>query len=669
MKSEESTELKVVQAAHEEQELMSAVLDTTGALVVVLDTQGRIVRFNRACERTTGYFLDEIRGRYVWELFLIPEEVEPIKAVFEELRTGAFPNEYENYWLTRNGEARLIAWSNTALLDERGLVKYVIATGIDVTERRKAEQEIRFQVKLLDAVGQAVTATDLDGCIIYWNRFAEALYGWSAAEVSGRHVLEVITAPDARPQGAEILGRLRRGESWTGEFVAQCRDGSTFPAMVTNTPIYDTTGRLVGTVGVSSDITERVQAEAALAWESGVNAALAQLSRALISSTPIEDISWWVLEHAKRLTHSPLGFVGYIDPQTGYFVSSTMTREVWDICQVADKDTVFKKFGGLWGWVLQHHEPLLTNQPMNDPRASGTPEGHIPIHRFLSAPATIGDTLLGQIALANSSHDYTERDLDLVERLASLYALAVQRQRDEEMLRRRTADLEARNEELDAFAQTVAHDLKDPLGFIVGYAYMLEEGQFTLPDKDLLAYLNAIVQSGLKMSNIIDALLLLASVRTTQVERELLDMASIVAEAQERLARVLAEKHAEIILPTSWPAALGYGPWVEEVWVNYISNAVKYGGRPPRVELGAQTQENGAALFWVRDNGGGIKPEDQASLFTPFSRLDQVRAEGHGLGLSIVRRIAEKLGGKVGVMSEMGKGSTFTFTLPTPSEQ
>ena len=95
-----------------------------------------------------------------------------------------------------------------------------------------------------------------------------------------------------------------------------------------------------------------------------------------------------------------------------------------------------------------------------------------------------------------------------------------------------------------------------------------------------------------------------------------------------------------------------------------MSNALKYGGQPPRVELGATEQEDGTVRFWVRDNGHGLTPEEQARLFTPFTRLDQVSAKGHGLGLSIVRRIVEKMGGQVGVESQVGQGSTFVFTLP-----
>ena len=219
-------------------------------------------------------------------------------------------------------------------------------------------------------------------------------------------------------------------------------------------------------------------------------------------------------------------------------------------------------------------------------------------------------------------------------------------------------------EELDAFAHTVAHDLKSPLCTIVSFADMLEKDYATIPDEEIRDYLQMIVRGGHKVSSIVDELLLLAGVRRmAEVEMRPSDVASIVADAQQRLAHIIEKHQAEIILPDTWPAALGYGPWVEEMWVNYLSNAIKYGGQPPRVELGATAQSGGRVCFWVRDNGPGLTPEAQSRLFIPFTRLDQTRAEGHGLGLSIVRRIVEKLGGQVGVKSEVGKGSVLSFTL------
>lgn len=141
-------------------------------------------------------------------------------------------------------------------------------------------------------------------------------------------------------------------------------------------------------------------------------------------------------------------------------------------------------------------------------------------------------------------------------------------------------------------------------------------------------------------------------------------MAEVVIQVRERLVFMVEEYKAEIILPRHWPVASGYEPWLEEVWANYISNGLKYGGTPPRLELGATEEADGMIRFWVRDNGPGLLPEKQAVLFTEFIRLSQLQVEGHGLGLSIVQRIISKLGGRVGVESELGKGSTFYFILP-----
>ena len=231
-------------------------------------------------------------------------------------------------------------------------------------------------------------------------------------------------------------------------------------------------------------------------------------------------------------------------------------------------------------------------------------------------------------------------------------------------------ELHRRNDELDAFAHTVAHDLKDLLARIVGYAAALEEHHGEIPRAEMREYLHTITQNGLKMSGIIDALMLLTGVGEMHVVTGPLDMPSILGEAMDRLAAMAQESEAHIVVPESWPGAVGYGPWIEEVWVNYLSNAIKYGGRPPLVELGADIVDDGNVCFWVRDNGAGIPPGLHSQLFEPFTRVGQDRPNGggYGLGLSIVKRIVNKLGGEVSVESNLGRGSTFAFTLPAAGD-
>jgi len=230
-------------------------------------------------------------------------------------------------------------------------------------------------------------------------------------------------------------------------------------------------------------------------------------------------------------------------------------------------------------------------------------------------------------------------------------------------------ELQARNEDLDAFAHTVAHDLKDLLARIVGYASTLEDAFAELPPDEVRGYLHTIAESGIKMSDVIDALLLLTGVRQIEVEMRPLDMAAVLNEVFRRLKGMIGESGAEIIVPDSWPVALGHSLLVEEVWFNYLTNAIKYGGTPPRVEVGADRLEEGYVRFWVRDNGSGIPATMYDRLFKPFARLDQAHGKGYGLGLSIVRRIVEKLGGSVSVSSEVGEGSLFAFTLPVAQAQ
>ncbi|HBB34092.1 MAG TPA: hypothetical protein DDZ80_08020 [Cyanobacteria bacterium UBA8803] len=123
----------------EERNFVSAILNAANALIVVFDHEDRIVHFNRACEQITGYSFNEVKGKYVWDLFLMPEDIEPLKTIFEELQSGQFPNEHENYWVTRDGNRRTIAWYNTILLTAEGSLKYIISIGIDITERKQAE--------------------------------------------------------------------------------------------------------------------------------------------------------------------------------------------------------------------------------------------------------------------------------------------------------------------------------------------------------------------------------------------------------------------------------------------------------------------------------------------------------------------------------------------------
>ncbi|MBC7814209.1 MAG: hybrid sensor histidine kinase/response regulator [Burkholderiales bacterium] len=277
---------------------------------------------------------------------------------------------------------------------------------------------------------------------------------------------------------------------------------------------------------------------------------------------------------------------------------------------------------------------------------------------FISALNEVFDKVA---AFSIGAVDYITKPFQIEEVLARVHThLSLVEMR--ETFQAQNQQLHDQNRELEAFAHTVAHDLKSPLAVLVGSLELLRSDADPADDQ-ALKILGLSTNAAHKMNSIIDELLLLASIRKEEVQTAPIEMGSVVEQAFTRLSHMVNRYQPEVIAPNTWPIAHGYAPWVEEVWVNYLSNGLKYGGQPPILELGAVQQPDGIC-FYVKDNGKGLDPDGQLRLFTEFTRLDKIRAQGHGLGLSIVRRIMDKLGGNFGVESTPGQGSFFYFTLP-----
>jgi signal transduction histidine kinase len=414
------------------------------------------------------------------------------------------------------------------------------------------------------------------------------------------------------------------------------------------------------------DITERKKVERALQRRNQELGLLNQVSRDLTATLDLQQV---IEQSLQAVTET----IGAEDASIWLWDEE---QEGWLVCQaafhqghsLAPVNLRLPSGQGIAGWVAQEGESVIIASTADDPRffAGIDEQTGFRTTTMIAVPLQVRRTVIGILEVVNKQQgEFDTDDLALVETMAASAAVAIDNAQLVGALRQHADELEARNEELDAFAHTVAHDLKSPLGVITGLAGVLSEDYVSMSSQELRQYLDMIARNGHKINRIIDELLLLAVVRKLEeVETAPLDMAAIVAESQGRVAYMVEESKAQIALPGIWPVASGYGPWVEEVWTNYLSNAIKYGGHPPRVELGATKQADGSVRFWVQDNGSGLTPEEQARLFTPFTRLDQVRAKGHGLGLSIVRRIVEKLDGQVGVESRAGQGSVFYFTLP-----
>ncbi len=219
------------------------------------------------------------------------------------------------------------------------------------------------------------------------------------------------------------------------------------------------------------------------------------------------------------------------------------------------------------------------------------------------------------------------------------------------------------NQELDSFTHSVAHDLKNPLSLIIGYAELIIDEGTGITPVELREFTDSILLNARKMNNIINALLLLASVRKQDIVPETIDMQAIVHDVVRRLRKPILDHGAVISLPEKWIPVKGYPAWIEEVWVNYIGNSLKYGGTPCESVLGMDDLGE-EVRYWIRDNGPGIPQEKLSELFLPSTRSSDLDVDGQGLGFSIVERIIRKLGGSVNAESSIGEGCRFSFTLP-----
>ena len=256
-----------------EYQLAKAIIETSNALIIVMDTEGRIQRFNQGCEKITGYAEDEVKGRIFWD-FLIPEEQAPgVRAVFNSLKARDFPNEYENDWLTKEGEQRRIAWSNTAIVDEAGKVTHVIGTGLDITQRIAAEAALKRREELYALAQRAAHIGSWDWIVdtgeLIWSETVEDIFGYERGAFPG--AFEAFLSR-VHPQDRErVLAAIAASVDENAEYEVEHRivlpDGTTRWVVEIGDVLRDATGAPERMIGVVQEITERKKAEEALRQE------------------------------------------------------------------------------------------------------------------------------------------------------------------------------------------------------------------------------------------------------------------------------------------------------------------------------------------------------------------------------------------------------------------
>jgi len=546
---------------------------------------------------------------------------------------------------------------------------YIRIYGHDITERKQIEtslleseerfrhaiQEAPFPIMIHAEDGQVVTVNEIWSELTgYDHEDIPTIAAWTEKAYGKRHGLVKVEIDrlyklDKRVKEGEYAITTSRGTMRMWDFssapLGSLPDGR----------------RLV--ISMAMDVTDRKHMEEALLQHNDYLTALQETMFDLVSQLDLSSLLENIVKRAGQLMGTSSGYLDLVEPDTKQLKPHVGLGALADSL----KNPV-RSGEGIAGIVWQTGEPLVIDDYDTWP-GRVREFRHGTLRSVIGLPLLSGTQVLGVLGLAydvDSKRSFGQETIELLRTLARLATIAIENAQLVEALRQSNTELQASNEELDAFGHTVAHDLKNPLGSIIGYAYLLTDKDSPLSPEDTYELARNVEELSLRMDNIIEELMLLAGLRKADIRMLPLDMGNIVEEAQRRLGYMIKNAQAEIVSPSQWPQAIGYAPWVEEVWINYLSNAIKYGGQPLHVELGARQQED-CVCFWVRDNGEGLTPEQQARLFTPFERLGQARLKGHGLGLSIVQRIVERMDGQVSVESPgiPGQGSIFSFVLPS----
>ncbi|MFC1513289.1 diguanylate cyclase domain-containing protein [Thermodesulfobacteriota bacterium] len=302
--------------------------------------------------------------------------------------------------------------------------------GLENIYQRELTKELLFSNKhfevTIDNMSEGIVEFVRDSKIVYANPAALAVIDISEEKLLASRFVDLFADTD-RQRIETIIADIREEAIFIDDADPVVLNGKTI-ILAFLPVIHDDHSSVIVIV---RDITARKSAEEKLAFEARLNEAAAKIAEMLISAESMVDIASFILNEAKLMTDTPHGFIGYIDTESGELVPSAMSAEMMGGQQQPPAGFSFCKFRGLWGWVLTHKQSFLTNTAQGDPRAVGVPKGHLPITRFLGAPALLKGQLSGLLALANGERDYTSQDLKVVERFASLYALALQKQRNE----------------------------------------------------------------------------------------------------------------------------------------------------------------------------------------------------------------------------------------------
>ena len=656
---------RVESALTVERNFVSTVLDTVDALVVVYEADGRIVRFNRACEEASGYDFPSLVGRSLWEKLIPNSDVPTAMQNFEQLRSEGFPSAFEDQWKHRDGSLRHIAWSASPLFDERGMMNYVIATGIDVTVQREAEEtlresETRYRQLVENSLGM-VSTHDLDGVMLSVNAHGAQSLGYTREQVVG-HRMDEFVSEQLRPNFELYLRHIRNYHEAQGLAHFQHVNGEERVVAYRNR-LIEVPAREPYVLGFGIDITEQVRAEdklRALMRQSnsvlesvgdGIYGTDLEGNVTVINPAALQMLGYKAEEVLGRNMHALVHHTR-VDGNIYPAGDSPVQKTIHDLDTVRISNEVFWRKDGTsfpveyvaCPQIEMESEPTLPDEPQIQtkiPFDSVSESDGEATHEIAVDPAiAVPDALpVGKaVGVVVAFTDTTERR-------------ALDRMKDE-------------------FISTVSHELRTPLTSLRAALGLITGGSLNARPEKLQQMLDIATGNTDRLVRLVNDILELERIGSGKAE---LHYTMCSADDLFRRAASLQQTGASKAQLRITFNSQGVNVWADpdrilQTLTNLISNAIKFSPPNTEVHLRARRIDADEAELQVRDQGRGIPEDKLESIFERFHQVDASDSRtmgGTGLGLAICRSIVNQHGGRIWATSTVGKGSTFRFTLPT----
>ena len=679
---------RVESALRVERNFVSAVLDTVGALVVVFDTAGRIVRFNRACEIISGYESAELVGKYAWERLIPEDDVAGYIESFERIRAGEFPAAYENYWVASDGTLRRISWSATALVDSQGQVAFVIATGIDVTVQRVAEtaireSEARYRQIVEGSLGMVCTH-DLGGVILSINQHGARGVGRGVEEVVGHSLTEFIF-PDRHDSITPYFEALLTTGEAQGLLHLRHVSGDERVIAYRNRLVEPMDGpRYVLAFGV--DITEQVRAEEQLR-------SLIRQSNSVLESVG-DGIYGIDLE----------GRVTVVNPAAaqmlGYRPEEILGRNMHELVHHtrADGSHYPEEDCPIRASLANRTTIRVSNEVFWRRDGSSFPVEYVARPQI---EASLEDALdhAGNRTLGKVPNDAQLGLPGMNEATDRAVESAAERQQNETLQRAFPAhdaghvadvqegravgvvvaftDISERNaldRMKDEFISTVSHELRTPLTSLRAALGLIAGGALNAKPEKVRQMMEIAIGNTDRLVRLVNDILDLERIGSGKAELQ-----QIMCSMEELMKRTVAllqtsaqKANVRFVIEANHVQVYADPDRILQTLTNLVSNAIKFSPQSmsiaSEIRLSAHSLTPDEALIEVQDHGRGIPADKLQQIFERFKQVDASDSRamgGTGLGLAICRSIVTQHGGTIWATSTVGEGSVFHFTLPT----